>query len=403
MATVKLGSLRKRKDRPGTWEASYFVNGERRRASALSREELTEKLRALMEEARSESDDLAAWSRDVTLTQYADHWLDAIIENIEPSTIESYRQLLKAHIEPFKLEGAKTLGSLRLKDIRLRHVKSLIVEKRKEGYSKATVRLIRAALSSLLTDATADELIRANPALAFSGRKQKMADKKNRSEFEESIRAMDGGQLQAFINVALARNEKGDLIERQFGVFFVLLGKTGLRPSEAIALTPHDVSLQKQNVRVEKVFTSKRIRPYTKTGNPRTVDLSSDLSVTLRTHLAELRERALKKGMPMPQLLFPSAAGTHIDWNNAVDAFHRMREKAKIPHIPPYCLRHTFASLLLKVGAPITYVQAQLGHTSAATTLRFYGKHLPDDRQRFVDRLDVRDADGQVQSKASAQ
>jgi integrase len=403
MATVKIGSLRARKDRPGTWEATYWVNNERRRASALSREELTEKLNELIEKAKIEPDGPSAFGRDVTLAQYADYWLGSLTESIEPRTIESYKQLLKAHVEPFKLDGGKLLGTVCLKDLRLRHVKVLIGAKRKEGYSKATVRLIRAALSSMLTDAVTDELIQINPALALTGRKHKLVDKKNRSEFEESIRAMDGKQLKEFAEVALARNEKGVLIEKQFGVFFVLLGKTGLRPSEAIALAPHDVNLQKRTVWVDKVFISGRIRLYTKTGAPRTVDLSSDLSLVLKVHIAELKGKAFENGKPMPEMLFPSAAGTFIDWNNAADAFHRIRAKAKIPPIPPYCLRHTFASILLKSGAPIIYVQAQLGHSSASTTLRFYAKYLPDQNQRFVDVLDIKEFNEVIEKKAAAE
>lgn len=152
---------------------------------------------------------------------------------------------------------------------------------------------------------------------------------------QESIRALVGKQLAAFINVALARNDRGQLIERNFGPFFVFLSKTGLRPSEAIALAPSDVDLEKRIVRVEKVFASGRIRPYTKTGRPRTVDLSADLVDLLRTHIAELREQAFKDGKAMPPILFPSTAGPFIDWNNAVDAFHRMCRKAKIPRIAP--------------------------------------------------------------------
>jgi len=90
-------------------------------------------------------------------------------------------------------------------------------------------------------------------------------DRKNRIEFEESIRALDAQQLAAFTAVALARNAKGELIERNYGVFFVFLAKTGLRPSEATALAPGDLDLQKRTVRVERVFTSGCIRPYTKT------------------------------------------------------------------------------------------------------------------------------------------
>ena len=53
-------------------------------------------------------------------------------------------------------------------------------------------------------------------------------------------------------------------------------------------------------------------------------------------------------------------------------------------------MRHTFASLLLERGAPITYVSRQLGHRDASITLRVYAHWLPDaSRERLVDRLDA--------------
>ena len=52
-----------------------------------------------------------------------------------------------------------------------------------------------------------------------------------------------------------------------------------------------------------------------------------------------------------------------------------------------YDLRHTFASLLLAQGAPITYVAAQLGHSRPTTTLQFYAHWVPGGRERFVDRI----------------
>ena len=47
-----------------------------------------------------------------------------------------------------------------------------------------------------------------------------------------------------------------------------------------------------------------------------------------------------------------------------------------------YDLRHTFATLLLAGSAdsppaPITYVAAQMGHATPATTLRFYARWIP--------------------------
>ena len=69
-------------------------------------------------------------------------------------------------------------------------------------------------------------------------------------------------------------------------------------------------------------------------------------------------------------------------------AFAQALKRAKLPAFRLYALRHTFASLLLAHGAPITYVSAQLGHTDATTTLRWYARWLPRTDTRAVDMLD---------------
>jgi len=52
-------------------------------------------------------------------------------------------------------------------------------------------------------------------------------------------------------------------------------------------------------------------------------------------------------------------------------------------------MRHTFASLLLQEGAPITYVSQQLEHRDPSITLRVYAHWLPDgSNDTLVNRLD---------------
>ena len=52
-------------------------------------------------------------------------------------------------------------------------------------------------------------------------------------------------------------------------------------------------------------------------------------------------------------------------------------------------MRHTFGSLLINVGEPVTLVSRQSGHKDSPITLRVYARWLPDETwRRGVDRLD---------------
>jgi integrase len=58
--------------------------------------------------------------------------------------------------------------------------------------------------------------------------------------------------------------------------------------------------------------------------------------------------------------------------------FNRVLDKAGLHRRGPHQMRHSFASLLLQAGAPITFVSQQLGHKDPSITLRVYAHWLPD-------------------------
>lgn len=70
-------------------------------------------------------------------------------------------------------------------------------------------------------------------------------------------------------------------------------------------------------------------------------------------------------------------------------ALNRIFDKAEMRRRGPHQMRHTFASLLLQAGEPVTHVSQQLGHKDSAVTLRVYAHWLPDTGgRRGVDQLD---------------
>lgn len=61
--------------------------------------------------------------------------------------------------------------------------------------------------------------------------------------------------------------------------------------------------------------------------------------------------------------------------------------RAGIDKIRFHDLRHTYASLLLANGAPMKYVQHQLGHSSITMTMDLYTHLLPEVNDKCVNLL----------------
>jgi len=121
----------------------------------------------------------------------------------------------------------------------------------------------------------------------------------------------------------------------------------------------------------------------------RRIDLPDQLRRVLRLWRQQQRRAWLKIGKPLPDSVLASVTGTPLDEANVRKAFNRILDAAELHRRGPQQMRHTFASLLLQDGAPITYVSRQLGHKDASMTLRVYAHWLPDaSREKLVNLLD---------------
>jgi integrase len=336
---------------------------------------------------------------EMSVARYVHLYLEHNRDGLEPKTLRSYEQLLKGHVLPFRVEG-HTLGAIKLCQIRRRHLKALITAKRKAGYAKDTVRLIRAAISTVLTEAVDDELISANPALRLMAKNGGKEERKRKSEMVEKVRAMDGATLDAFVQSARSlsaeKPQKGHSWRRGthapiYGALFVALAKTGLRPSEAAALLPFDLKFNQSVIRVSKAINDEgEPRGWTKTGLNRNVEITRDLSEELRSHVMTVRSYFEKRKRPVPTMLFPGLTGTYLEIRNVRRLFKEICRRAGIRGFTLYDLRHTYASLMLMRGADPRYVQQQLGHESVSTTYRYYSHWIPKEaRASYADLIEL--------------
>lgn len=116
--------------------------------------------------------------------------------------------------------------------------------------------------------------------------------------------------------------------------------------------------------------------PHTKSGKPRTVQLSDTLVGLLRSVPRREGEAGAEAGA---EWVFASPK-TGKPFVSIFYAWDTARKKAGIPEVRMHDLRHTFASLLINSSYELYDVMSALGHTQMRTTMRY--AHLSRDRKR---------------------
>ena len=147
--------------------------------------------------------------------------------------------------------------------------------------------------------------------------------------------------------------------------FILLVAKTGMRFSEALALTPNDFDFSKQIVSITKTWDYKGEGGFLPTKNK-----SSVRKVQLDWKTV-MQFSQLLKDLPCEEPIF--VKDKNKIYNSTVnDVLFRLCKKAEIPTISIHGLRHTHASLLLYAGVSIASVARRLGHASMTTTQKTY-------------------------------
>lgn len=145
--------------------------------------------------------------------------------------------------------------------------------------------------------------------------------------------------------------------------FILLIAKTGMRFSEALALTPKDFDLSRQLLSVSKTWDYKGNGGFLPTKNESSVrKIPLDWQTVIQ--FAELI-----KHLPEDKPIFVSKK-VYNSTANSILAKHC--RNAEVPIISIHGLRHTHASLLLFDGVSIASVARRLGHSNMTTTQKTY-------------------------------
>lgn len=290
----------------------------------------------------------------VNFSAWASEWMKGKTD-AAPSTMLGYSKLLQNHLVP-------EFGSQRLTSITHNSISQWVKRKVDTGTGLVVIKRAHSLLRQILNGAMLDGRLSRNPAVGVPLPRTKPKEKQ----------VLTLSQLQELAEAC-----------KEYAVFVLLAGTTGLRWGELAALQCKDISILNRTVSVTKGYTKglrgETIVTSTKTHQNRTVPVAKEVLKSLSEIIS----------MKSPDShLFEMPGGGPLEYNNFQNrVFRPAVKKVGLRGISFHSLRHTTASLLISQGTPITTVAGILGHASTQMTLNVYGHLYEDDAMTYIDRL----------------
>jgi integrase len=296
------------------------------------------------------------------VAEVVETWYDAAAPSLKPKTRASYRGIIDVRITPYI--GSRQVASLKPSDVQ-RWVNDLIAE----GLSASRVRQAHILLGQALDAAVGDGVVARNVARRSGVKLPKLQRREAAWFTPEQVAA-----------IAAATPEPYDLLVR-------VLGQTGLRWGEAVALRRRSVDLLGRSLHVREslaeVGGDMTFGP-TKSHAERRVRLTGSLAAALEVHLEE------RVGADLDALVFTSEKGRPVRYSNfRREVWATALEAARLPAVGLHVLRHSAAAAWIRAGASPKALQSVLGHGSAAFTLTVYGHVFEADMDSLAESLET--------------
>ncbi len=178
---------------------------------------------------------------------------------------------------------------------------------------------------------------------------------------------------------------------RMYQAMTAVIGYAGLRPEEILALVISDLHLPETgwgSIKVMKAYTGAGIDWGTKDENIGLVKSSaSNRLVPISPKLVRILREYLDSVPASSGEIFRTATGglpQSTNWNRSLT---RAAERAGVPRVAVYDLRHMAASHMCRSGLPLAQAAKRLGHTSEVL-VRFYLEPVEGDDERCNQLLD---------------
>ncbi|EPZ41625.1 tyrosine-type recombinase/integrase [Alicyclobacillus acidoterrestris] len=339
--------------------ANRTIHGTKRDAERTRREMLAERDRGTLRESSRES-----------LDDYLTRWLEVHKATVKERTYYNDAEMIDRYIRPH-------VGMIKLQKLSPLDVQTLYAKLGDQGLSSATIRRAHAVLHHALEQAVRWQIIGQNPARLVKPPKLIKPEMCTLTE-DEAVRLLD------------------ECIYDQYGTLFHFLLMTGCRPGEAYGLHWSDIDFDSHTVTIRRALSRKGTRSFlstTKTSSGmRTVSIFDEsLLESLKQMKQERKERQAKLGKPFndDEYVFVSSKGTPLNDRNVIQRhFKPLLKRVGINEdFRLYDLRHSTASLLLRLNVHPKVVAEMFGHSDITLTLNTYSHVTPGLQEEAAQKL----------------
>ena len=344
-----------KKKREGLYLVSIFLgrdaDGKRRYVAKQIRGTLKDAQKYLNGALSDKDKGIFVEPTSLTVNAYLHKWLEtAARPRVSRRTADGYAGLLERYIRG-------PLGQRRLDKLQPLDIQNVYGEMLARGLSARVVRHTHSALHNALKQACKWGLLARNPS--------DFVDLPKVPHKERRVLAPD--EAASFLEAA-------DVMPHGLIFEFALL--TGMRPEEYLALQWSDVDMTSGAVQIKRALVwhkkSWAFEEPKTARSRRTVFLPAPLLDKLAAHKWKQAAARLQVGASWHahDLLFCSELGTPLQIPNLTYRYFRpILEKAELPRIRLYDLRHTCATLLLIAEENPKVVSERLGHSTIVLTL----------------------------------
>lgn len=311
---------------------------------------------AILQKLRSDSEiTLIRSPQRFTIEAYLKSWLRDVVCERAANTQESYRIACESHIIPH-------VGTVMLKVFEPVHIQHFMAEMARAEVGSRTRQNAFTVLRAAIRHAFKLRLIASDP-FAHAEKPAHVPEEINPFTLDESkliLSSTIGSRYHAVMQLGIT---------------------AGIRQGEMFGLEWDrvDIAARRIFINQQAVEISGRITlavPKTK-ASIRTIDITKQAAAALTSHKAIL----LAEGNAGSKFVFPAPeGGIQGRGNFRTRVWNPLLLSLAIESRGFHHTRHTYATLSLGAGIPITVVSKQLGHSKVSTTLDIYS-HVLDTHQ----------------------